>query len=317
MKSLVLLFLLLLPFGSKPEGTLDRAIDLFGKGEYRKAGDLLSTADDSPIASAEIKFWLGRSFLKLREWDEAVQQFEKAVQMEPSRAEYHLWLGRAYGARAENSFIGFTDARRVIREFKKASELDPESISIRFDLLEFYAQAPGIVGGGKDKAWAEAEAISKLNPVRGYTARATIYEREKKWDLAEKELMQATVDYPSDADAHKDLAQFFLDRKNYERASECARKALELDPLSNQSRFILAVSHIQLGRDLDRARETLLDLTAKPLGDASPSFEDVYYWLGICYFVNGEKEKSKDAFESALAYNPDYKKAKNYLKILK
>ena len=317
MKSLVLLFLMALPFGSQPEGTLNRATELFGNGAYRKANDLLSTADDSPDASAEINFWLGRSFLKLREWDKAVQEFENAVQTEPSNARYRLWLGRAYGARAENSFIGFTDARRVIREFRKASELDPDNITIRFDLLEFYAQAPGIVGGGKDKAWAEAELISKLNTVRGYTARATIYEREEKWDLAEKELTQATVDFPADADAHKDLAEFLLGRKDYERASASARKALELDPLSNQSRFILAVSRIQLAQDRDKARETLLDLTGKSLGDASPSFEDVYYWLGICYFVNGEKEKSKAAFESALAYNPDYKKAKNYLKILK
>jgi tetratricopeptide (TPR) repeat protein len=317
MKSLVLLFLMVLPFGSQPEGTLDRAMELFGKGEYRKAGDLLSKADDSPDASAEINFWLGRSFLKLREWDKAVHEFENAVRKEPSNAWYHLWLGRAYGSRAENSLIGFTDARRVIREFKKAGELDPDNISIRFDLLEFYAQAPGIVGGGKDKAWAEAEAISKLDPVRGHTARATIYEREEKWDIAEKELVQATVDYPSDADAHKDLAEFFLGRKDFKRALESAQKALDLDPPSNRSRFILAVSHIQLGQDRDKARETLLDLTGKSLGDASPSFEDVYYWLGICYFVDGEKEKSKDAFQSALAYNPDYKKAKNYLKILK
>ena len=135
MKSLVLLFLMVLPFGSQPEGTLDRAIDLFGKGEYRKAGDLLSTASDSPNDSAEIKFWLGKSFLKLREWDKAVQELENAVQKEPSKAQYRLWLGRAYGARAENSFIGFTDARRVIREFKKASELDPDSITIR---IAFY-----------------------------------------------------------------------------------------------------------------------------------------------------------------------------------
>ncbi|MBN2318648.1 MAG: tetratricopeptide repeat protein [Acidobacteria bacterium] len=317
MNSLVLLLLMVLPFGSQPEGILDRAIELFGNGEYGKANDLLSTTGDSANDSAEIKFWLGKSFLKLRKWDKAVSEFEKAVKIEPSNARYRLWLGRAYGSRAENSFIGFTDARRVIREFKKAGELDPENISIRFDLLEFYAQAPGIVGGGKDKAWAEAELISKLKPVRGYTARATIYEREERWELAEKEYTQATVDYPSDTDAHKDLAQFFFDRKNYKRALASARKALELNSTSNQSRYILAVSLIKLGQDPDKAREILLDLTGEPLGDASPSFEDVYYWLGVCYFVNGEREKSQDAFESALVYNPDYKKAKNYLKIVK
>jgi tetratricopeptide (TPR) repeat protein len=317
MNSLILLFLMLLPVGSEPAGILDRAIVLFEKGEYRKANDLLSSATDSPDVSAEIRFWLGKTELKLRKWDKAVKEMEKAVRMEPSNAMYHLWLGRAYGARAENRIFGFNDARRVLREFREAGRLNPESITVRFDLLEFYAQAPGIVGGSKDKAWAEAEAIAKLNPVTGYTARATIYEHEKKWDMAEKEFVQATLDYPSNADAHKDLAQFFLDRKNFKRALLSAQKALELDNHSSQSRFILAVSRIQLGQDTEKARETLLKLTEESLGEESPSFEDTHYWLGVYYFNKGENENSKDAFESVLVYNPDNEKAKDYLSKIK
>ena len=309
----VFLFLVMLPAGSQQEGILDRAIELFGKGEYRKANELLSAVDDS----TEANFWLGKTCLKIRKWDQAVKEMEQAVELEPTNAMYHLWLGRAYGARAENRIFGFNDARRVLKEFRKAGELDPANITVRFDLLEFYAQAPGIVGGSKDKAWVEAEAISKLNPVRGFTARATIYEHEKKWDMAEKEYVQATVKYPSDADAHKDLAQFLLGRKNFKGALANAGKALELDSLSNQSRFIQAVSSIQLGQDLEKAREILLVLSEKSLGDGSPSFEDVYYWLGVYYFNEGEKEKSKDAFNSVLVYNPDYKKAEDYLSKLK
>lgn len=317
MNSLVLLFLMLFPVGSEPAGILDRAIVLYEKGEYREANDLLSSANDSPDVSAETRFWQGKTALKIRKWDKAVKEMEKAVKMEPSNAIYHLWLGRAYGARAENRIFGFNDARRVLREFREAGRLDPESITIRFDLLEFYAQAPGIVGGSKDKAWAEAEAISKLNPVTGYTARATIYEHEKKWDMAEKEFVQATVDHPSDADAHKDLAQFFLDRRDLKRALASARKALELDNHSNQSRFILAVSRIQLGQNAEKARETLLELAEESLGDESPTFEDVHYWLGVYYFNKGEYKNSEDAFESVLIYNPDNKKAKDYLSKIK
>ncbi len=309
----VCLFLVMLSAGSQQEGILDRSIELFGKGEFREANKVLSAAGDS----AEVHFWLGRTFLKIRKWDKAVKEMEQAVALEPSNAMYHLWLGRAYGARAENRIFGFNDARRVLREFMKAGELDPSNITVRFDLLEFYAQAPGIVGGSKDKAWMEAEAISKLNPVRGFTARATIYEHEKKWKMAEKEYVQATLEYPSDADAFKDLAQFLLGREDFEGALSNAGEALELDSFSDQSLFIQAVSSIQLGQDLEKAREILLDLTEKSLGDSSPSFEDVYYWLGIHYFNEGEKEKSKDAFESVLVYNPDYKKTEDYLSRLR
>lgn len=317
MKPYLLLLLMLQPFGPASEGILEQASELFGEGEYREANELLLSEADTSEASAETRFWLGKTWLRLHEWDKAVKEMEKAVKLEPSNAMYHLWLGRAYGDRAQNRIFGFNDARRVIREFRKAGELEPESIDIRFDLLEYYAQAPGIVGGDKKKALAEAEAISKLSPVRGYTARATIYEHEKKWDMAEAEYTRATIEFPSDADTHKDLAQYYLGRKDFKRALASARKALELDSLSKQSRFILAVSLIQLEQDLDKAVDILVDLTSEPLGDGNPSYEDAYYWLGVCYYHRGEKEKSEDAFKSALGYNPDYGKAKDYLSKMK
>jgi len=317
MKPFLLLLLILQPFGPASEGILEQAIQLFGEGEYREANELLLSGDGTSKVSAQTRFWLGKTWLRLHEWDKAVKEMEKAVKMEPSNAMYHLWLGRAYGDRAQNRIFGYNDARRVIREFRKAGELEPESIDIRFDLLEYYAQAPGIVGGDKKKAWAEAEAISKLSPVRGYTARATIYEHEKEWDMAETEYTRATIEFPSDVAARNDLAEFYFGRKDFKRALASARKALELDVLSKPSRYILAVSLIQLEQDLDKAGDILVDLTSEPLGDGSPSFEDAYYWLGICYYRRGEKDKSKNAFESALGYNPDYGKAKDYLSKMK
>jgi Tfp pilus assembly protein PilF len=317
MKIPVIVFFLVLPIVSPPDGILNQAIALYEKGDYREAVSLLSSGGNSSNNSAELKFWLGKSCLKARKWDDAVKEMEKAVKMEPSNAMYHLWLGRAYGARAEHRIVGYNDARRLLKEFKKAAELAPDNITIRFDLLEYYAQAPGIVGGSKDKARREAEEISKLKSVRGYTARATIYEREKKWDLAKKEYMQATLDFPNDADTHKDMAQFLFDREDYENALSNVRKALELHDSSKQSRLLAAASQVRLGRSLEEAGNTLLGLAAGPLQDEDPAFENVYYWLGVYYFKKGEKEKSKKAFESALDFNPDHRKAKKYLEEFK
>jgi tetratricopeptide (TPR) repeat protein len=317
MKIPFLLFLLALPLTSTPDQTLDQAMKHYEKGEYEEAVELLSKIGDSSNNAAEAKFWLGKSYLKVSEWDEAVRAMENAVRIEPSNALYHLWLGRAYGFRADNRIFGFNDARRLLKEFKKARELDPENINIRFDLVEFYAQAPGIVGGGKDKARQEAEVISKLEPKLGYAARAAILKQEKKWDLAKKEFLQATLDFPNDADTHKDLAQFLFDREDYNGALASAQKALELDSLSKRSRVIMAASQVQLGIKLDEAEKNLTDLVSNPWRDGDPSIEELYYWLGVCYFKNGEKEKAKDAFRSALAHNPEYKKAKQYLDKLK
>jgi tetratricopeptide (TPR) repeat protein len=111
MKALFWLYLLVFPGALQPGNTLNQAIDQYENGAYRKSIALLSP--DNPDVSAEKLLWLGKTYLKIREWDKAVQFMEKAVKLEPSNALYHLWLGRAYGSRAENRFFGFNDARRL------------------------------------------------------------------------------------------------------------------------------------------------------------------------------------------------------------
>jgi tetratricopeptide (TPR) repeat protein len=186
-------------------------------------------------------------------------------------------------------------------------------VDIRFDLLEYYLEAPGIVGGGKDKAEAEAQAIARLNPEKGFLARATIHIKNKNWEQARNELTQAVINYPQSASACKDLADFLLDRQDFENALNFAKKALALNAKSKRSMLNAAAAKIRLKTDLDETAKNLQDLVAGTLGDEDPSFEEVYYWLGECWLVKGERAKAMDAFKSALAFNPEYSKAKDGL----
>jgi tetratricopeptide (TPR) repeat protein len=315
MNRYVALFFAVLSLPSYLHGNIEKAISTYEKGEYREAIGLLSLLSRESPAAPEVNLWLGKSHLKLREWDHAVREMEKAVKLEPSNPLYHLWLGRAYGLRAAHSifFTAIRWARRVVKEFETARSLSPRDINIRFDLLEYYLAAPGIVGGGRDKAQAEAQAIAELEPQRGYTARAVIHEKDRNWDLAKKELVQATIDHPRDADTYKDLADFLLDRQDYQGAFATAQKALEFENGSRQARLILAASQTKLGIHLEAAAKRLQELAAGPLGDEDPAFEDVYCWLGVCYLAKGDKDRALGAFKSALRYNPECEKAKNYL----
>ena len=54
--------------------------------------------------------------------------------------------------------------KKVRTEFERAVELDPKNSEARADLAEFYIEAPSIVGGGKDKARAQAEALAGFDP---------------------------------------------------------------------------------------------------------------------------------------------------------
>ena len=53
---------------------------------------------------------------------------EKAVSLQPNNGEYHLWLGRTYGEKADaSSFIHAAGlAKKVRNEFERAVQLDPK-----------------------------------------------------------------------------------------------------------------------------------------------------------------------------------------------
>ena len=315
MKIPFLLLFLILPPALPSNASLQDAIGLYEKGKFSQAASVFQQLSASAPSNAEVWVWLSKSRLKTRDWDKAVQAMEKAVQLQPANAEYHLLLGRACGSRASHSnfltAIGW--ARRVVKEFETARKLAPEDIEVRFDLLDYYLNAPGIVGGGREKAEAEAQAIAKLNPKKGYLARATIHIKNKKWDLARKELTQAIAESPQSVSASKDLADFLLDRQDFEGALYYAQKALLLDAKSKRSRLIAAAAKIRLKSDLEEAAETLHAFLAGTLGEGDPGFEEVYYWLGEYFLTKGEKGRAQESFKAALAFDPEYSRAKDGL----
>jgi predicted Zn-dependent protease len=310
-----LCLLLLAPTFSAPADELDRAIELYWHGQFHQAVDLLRKLSESTPTDPQVRVWLGKSLMKIQEWDAAVKQMEKATQLQPDNAVDYLWLGRACGGRASHSswFTALGWARRVLRAFETAEKLAPENLDVRFDLMDFFLNAPGFLGGGHDKAEAEAAGIAKLGPRFGYTARALIFEHDKKWDQAREELIQATTLFPGDADAYVDLADFLLRRHDFAGAEANAGKALSLQAGLPKARLTKAAAEIRLGKDIPEAETVLKSLSRGPLKDEDPTFEDVYYWLGQAYLAQGRKQDAREAFNTALRYNPDYDKAKSAL----
>jgi len=314
-----LLFLLFTPSQLSANAELDRAIHCYQRGEFAAATNILSSLSRSSPSDLDVRLWLGKSYLKTRQWDKAVGEMEKAVQLEPSNARIHLWLGRACGARAAHSvFItAFGWAKRVVRAFETARKLSPEDLDVRFDLLAFYLNAPGVVGGGRDKAETEAKAISTLDLKRGYAARAMIFEKNKQWDLVKKEFMQAIANYPEDPDLCNDLAEFLLNHRDFEGASFYAKRALGLDKESQRAKLTWAASATRLGVELDESESVLKSLAQGPLNDEDPCYEEVYYWLGECYLAKGDKVKAHQSLQTALVFNPDYDRARNTISFMR
>jgi cytochrome c-type biogenesis protein CcmH/NrfG len=143
----------------------DQARALFNASDFKQAAAVLEKATKKDFDNLVL---LGRSYMELKNYGEAVDAFDDATKIQPMSSEAQLWLGRAYGRLAEgNKLLAFGRARKARSAFERAVQLDPNNRDALDDLFEFYFQAPGIVGGGLDKAEGVAKQIAALNPADG------------------------------------------------------------------------------------------------------------------------------------------------------
>jgi tetratricopeptide (TPR) repeat protein len=179
------------------DSTLDRARTAIEANQAASVtGELAAWVKAHPRSAAG-HFWLGRAWLAQGDWEKAADRFE-AVELDPGSAQAHYFLGAAYGEQAMRAsklrqpFL----AKKVQHAFERAVQLDPDYLDARTGLLDFYRMAPGFMGGGMDKARAQAAEIRKRDPLRGAYAFAGIALAEKKLDVAAQEYERAIAAAP-------------------------------------------------------------------------------------------------------------------------
>jgi tetratricopeptide (TPR) repeat protein len=170
-----------------------------------------------------------------------------------------LWLGRAYGRRAETSspFTAPGYASKARQQFEKAVQLDGRNLEAMSDLLEYYLEAPGFLGGGLDKAAAIAERMSAVNTVEGHWAQAKLAEKRKEFRSAESHLRKAVEAAPHQAGRLIDLARLFTRQGRLQEADQSIAKAEQLEPNSPKVIFAKAELYVQTKRNLEQARQLL------------------------------------------------------------
>ena len=251
----------------------------FDAGNYKAASILLNNALEKSANNAALHYWLARSNYEMRNYDEAVKHAELAVQFAPEDAEYNRWLGRAYGAKAEESHSFFL-ARKVKQAFEVAVKLAPGNIAARRDLMQYCAEAPWIVGGDKDKAKQQIAAIAAIDPVEGRLARAAYLTAEKQWKPAEMEYLAVLDLHPRQIGAYMEAAEFFADRKDANGLERTLTEASHLDSKDARVGYYRAVVLILRGTDGATAEQLMkLYVSSVPEKSDYPSHKSAMDWL--------------------------------------
>jgi tetratricopeptide (TPR) repeat protein len=154
----------------------------------------------------------------LRQWDQAVSACQKAVQLDNGNARYHMWLGRALGEKAShvNFMSAYSLGKQTRAEFETAARLNPRDADALADLGDFYQQAPGIIGGGTDKAEQVARQLDSLDAARAHQLRARIAEGHNDFTTAEREFKAAIASSAHPALHWTTLASFFRRRQRWQ-----------------------------------------------------------------------------------------------------
>jgi Flp pilus assembly protein TadD len=202
---------------------------------------------------------MGKNHFMLGDYRQATQFFEKALALDPRSSEYELWLGRAYGKRAETGgwLMAPANASKARQHFEKAVALDVHNAEALNDLFDYYLNAPGFLGGGLDKAEAAARQIAGNRPAEYHFELAQIAERRKQFADAEDHLRRAMELAPSQVGRVLDLARYLAKRGRVVESDALFEQAGRLSPNDPRVAYARAKIYVDQRRNLQQAQELL------------------------------------------------------------
>jgi tetratricopeptide (TPR) repeat protein len=267
--------LLVLSFAAHGAGPgFSGAQEAYQRADYRAA---LATLLSLPVKDAGAFALIGKAYYMDGQYKNAASYFEKAVAQDAGNASFQDWLGKAYGRRAEQaSFVtAISWANKTRAAFEKAVALGPANLEALGDLFEYYLEAPGIVGGGLDKAEGIAQRTGRLNEAEYHYMRARLAERRKETRLAEQELRQALQLAPDQVGRVIDVARFMAKQGRYDESDALFRRAERMAPDSPKVLFARAETFIETGRNLEEAKGMLRRYAAMAITPDDPPRSEV------------------------------------------
>src|SRR5712692_8800477 len=229
----------------------------------------------------------------------------------------YYWLGRAYGRKAEQigRLSGFSMAKKTRHQFEEAVRLNPSNLAAQQDLIEFYLRAPGIVGGGEDKAQKQVEALAAVDAVEGHAARGRLWVHRKRVDEAEQEYRQVLAGKAKRPDPYFEAADFYLKRNDALRMEEGVEAAARLEPSDRRLSFYRGVTRVLAGNRPEEAEKLLKSyLAGVPPRSDLPSHADAHEWLGRLYERQGQCAAAAKEYREAVELNPHSKSAHDGLR---
>ncbi len=279
----------------------------FNAGRYHRAVDALTDAVAKSPDDAPLHFLLGQSYYELREFTRAVTSFERSVQLVPNHSEYHDWLGKAYGRRAEETLFlsAMGGARKTHKEFEVAVHLDPSNFQAQRDLIRFEIYAPAIVGGGDERALKHIADLEKIDALHGQLARGEFFATKKRFAEADAVFAKALESNTDHIGVYFEVADYYGDRHNTAKMSDALAAAERIDGDDRRFKFYRGLLLVMKGKDPAEAESLLKSyLATVPDNSDLPPHSSALDWLGKLHEAQGRFSEAAEDYRAALALDP-------------
>jgi len=266
--------------------------------------------------NAEAHFLLGEVLYAFGEFQKASDEAQKAVSLDDSKSDYHLLLGNSLSGLIDSAgmFKKMSLARQTRAEFERAIAEDPKNIPARVALAEFYAQAPGLVGGSAEKAQEQAKQVAAIDAVEGHFAAAVVYLDQKNYAAAEQEYKAIIATGPKRAKAYAQLGFLYIQEKKDSEAPGVFKHAVEVDSEYLPGYFGVARSDLLSGQRLDEAEQFFKKYLSHWPEEGDPGWANARWRLGQVYEKQGKKDLAVAEWQEALKLAPNFKPAQESMK---
>jgi tetratricopeptide (TPR) repeat protein len=305
---------------AKQEAGLEAGRRAYEASDYAKAIQTLQAAAANDPQNGEVQLLLAKSYLELQEYDPAIKSAEKAVAIDPQNSVYHEWLGRAYGEKADHAslFSAISLAKKTRKEFEAAIQLDGKNFSAWQALIEFDCSAPGIVGGGEEKALPQIKQLAEMDAAEGHYAAGNCRRQKKDFAVADEEFAKALESNPKSAGLIYDIGDYAVKRGQPERLVAVADMGERVAPDDPRGKFYRGVALVLKKENSEEAERLLREYAKKaPVRSGYPRPAAAHAWLGRLFEDQNKMEEAVKEFESALKLDPKNKMAHEALKRLK
>lgn len=291
------------------ERAMEMARSLLAKGEHIHALTICTQTLEQQNNSSSILLLMGDIFKSMKEWDKAVDAYQKAsgasaIYLEPLRKLAELYAEKG-------------DAARQLEYLEKMDEVSPLNLERKIQIGELALKLKQPEKARKlfDQAVKLSNRQARENVASvAYRVAEAYTETDPETAAA---FLQRGLDARRDFWSHEDLSTFnrlgLLLRRagKWREAAEAYRKALTIDPKDDGLHYNLSVAYME-GKDLESARASALkamalnpDLPQKSSGVATN--------LGAIFLGTNDKMHALPLLRQALEQDPQNAQAKELL----